>query len=241
MKSSCLFFLLLILSVVSETFGTSIVSDQVFEPDNSSYGRTRWIGYREDELAAQTFKVGKSGDLIAIEVLAAKEPLNSATLTLELRSTSAGAPTEGLGGIGVLAESTVDGVHVPTAAEPFNIVARATHLDARWVRFEISPIPVSVGEVLAIVLRTSNPGHITDMFYWIGGGYREYAAGAPYFYDGQSWVEEIDRFGGKVTDAGFRTYVDVVPEPRLNSMILAVGLFLSFLRSNRWAALPHCF
>jgi hypothetical protein len=204
--------------------GAVPVLDQSFEPQNPLL----LLGTASEGNSAQTFTVGITGVLSQVDVLIEQNgPFPE--LRLDVRPTVDGLPIED-------DNAALASVTVPLAAIPF---PRA------FLSFDVSSfgIHVSQGELLAIVL-TGNarwygvaPGigtpaveglaPVADDPYPGGAAYFRGPPGAPTF--------SLPGGGRLVADLGFRTFVDVVPEPTTFMLfgIGVVGLVLGRVARHR--------
>ncbi|MBW2696251.1 MAG: hypothetical protein JRE70_07245 [Deltaproteobacteria bacterium] len=131
---------------------------------------------------AQTFTVGVGGTLESVDILIRQFGTPS-DLLFDIRGTVGGIPIENDG-------TTLAAVPVPSTDVP---------TDLTWVSVDVSSfnVPVQVGDVLAIVLRTNGSGG----YQWGAQQGNPYSGGAPYFRNpGPSWTIQTE-------DSGFRTYV----------------------------------
>jgi hypothetical protein len=193
--------------------GAVPVLDQSFQPQNPLL----LLGTASEGNSAQTFTVGITGILSQVDVLVEQNgPFPE--LRLDVRPTVQGLPMED-------DNAALASVTVPLAAIPF---PRA------FLSFDVSSfgIHVSEGELLAIVL-TGNarwygvaPGigtpivvealaPLADDPYPRGAAYFRGPPGAPTF--------GLPGGGSLVADLGFRTFVDVVPEPT-TLMLFGIGV-----------------
>jgi uncharacterized membrane protein len=187
---------------------------------------------------AQTFTVGVSGTLESVDILI-NQFGTPGDLLFDIRDTTGGVPLENDG-------TTLAAVAVPPSDVPTT---------QAWVSVDVSSfnVLVQVGDVLAIVLRTSGAGG----YQWGAEQGNPYSGGAPYFRNpGPSWTLQTE-------DSGFRTYVSqeathlfvavpdnrfldnsdpdgdfallIVPEPSWNVLILSgvLGLLVVFRVSKR--------
>lgn len=165
---------------------------------------------------AQTFTVGLTGLLTRIDVQVRHSVYGPPTTPLLFdirRTTSTGAPVEDDGGSDVLASMTFNAAAIPV--QPFTLATTT---------IDLTPFSIFVeaGDVLAIALRTDEPGYST------AGIFQTYAEGSMFFRFGSGgWGEDLSR-----RDFGFRTFVDTavqnpnppaVPEPATLAL-LTTGL-----------------
>lgn len=160
---TCLFILVGIVlpgSVLAEP-----VLDQVNDPESTS-GQA-FIGPDNIVDWAETFTVGVTGILDSIEVRVRRESIEvTDPLLFDIRTTTNGTPTLSDTGENILFATSIPAETILTGYE--------------WLFYSIdvsaASIPVSTGEVLAIVLRSDGSTASGDRAYrWLGGG--SYAAG----------------------------------------------------------------
>jgi hypothetical protein len=161
-----------------------------------------WAG----QSAAQTFTVGMTGRLTALDLLLddASEELNTDLFRIELRPVVDGLPSSD-----------------PSSARTFADFAALSmpYLGPAWRRYDLPPAEVVAGEQLAIVITPTGRARAI----W-AGDIPGYAAGAP-FIGGTTGFTSIGfyPFGTGVGDYGFQTYVETaVPEPGL-ALVAAVA------------------
>lgn len=162
---------------------------------------------------AQTFTVGAGGILTGVDVLICKGFNTTQDLLFDVRKTVGGVPAESddLGSNAVLANIRVPSIRVKIHDVQF------VHIDIGEFKVEVSP-----GDVLALVLRPSEPFVQGDDDGYAWGGNRnddQYTLGTRYsrsILDGPAWGSFPTR------DMGFVTYVDngsAVPEPASVTMM----------------------
>ena len=196
MRRPALSALSLLLAVASPAAGAPILDQQAEVGQSAAFGLSELT-------RAQTFTVGVDGVLDSVELLLR----DSGTKTFEIHATTGGVP--------VLGSTPLASVSVTFAAGL-----------ASWVAIDFSSfaIPVSVGDVLAIV----QPGALpVGGFWWAGGG--GYAGGTLY--------STIDSSPGAYVafpslDFNFRTYVEA-PEPAAGLLAAVAALLLLAGRRGR--------
>jgi hypothetical protein len=165
--------------------------DQFFEADWSNNTLWAHIGHNliEENVAAQTFTAGAVGALTRVEMLVALayQPIPR-PLILEVQSTTAGEP---------------DGTVLASASLPSSSLS----VQPEFVSFVLdTPVPVQIGDVLALVLRCDEFDHATSQWYFLIGKLGDlatYPGGRGFsWYDGTLWD------AGYEYDFGFRTYLD---------------------------------
>jgi hypothetical protein len=216
--------------------GAVPVLDQSFDPQNPLF----LLGTASEGNSAQTFTVGIEGILSRVDVLVEKNgPFPE--LRLDVRPTMDGLPIEDDNA--VLASVTVPLEAIPSP--------RA------FLSFDVSSfrVLVSPGELLAIVL-TGNarwygvaPGIGTPGLVEVLAEPADdpYPRGAAYFRrPPEAPTFDLPGGGRLVADLGFRTYVDVIPEPP-TLMLFGIGVFGLMLSrlvhygrraKHRWNAVP---
>lgn len=192
--------------------------DQQYTAPSDNIGPTPW-GLPVDW--AQTFTVGITGVLDSVTVKGGRANLPIEPLLIDVRTTVAGVPTEGNAGGNILGSVVLAPADVPPAYG--DIVADLSGF----------AINVSVGDVLAIVVRSAT-GSSADP------GYYELRGRAPGGYDGGG---AFVRIGAGDTwhpyasfptlDIAFSTYVNPVPEPGSILMFVAAALALTVPRPRR--------
>ncbi len=192
--------------------------DQQYTAPSDNIGPTPW-GLPVDW--AQTFTVGITGVLDSVTVKGGRANLPIEPLLIDVRLTVAGVPTESDAGANILGSVVLAPGDVPQAYG--DIVADLSGF----------AINVSVGDVLAIVVRSAT-GSSADP------GYYELRGRAPGGYDGGG---AFVRIGAGDTwhpyasfptlDIAFSTYVNPVPEPGSIAILVAAALGLTASRPRR--------
>ncbi len=178
----------LLLALASPAAGAPILDQQAEVRQSAAFGLSELT-------RAQTFTVGVDGVLHSVELLLR----DSATRTFEIHATTGGVP--------VLGSTPLASVSVDFAAG-----------FASWVAIDFSSfaIPVSVGDVLAIVQPGASPA---AGFWWAGGG--DYAGGTLYSTTDPSPGAYV---ASPELDFHFRTYV--TPEPAAGLLAAVTALLL---------------
>ena len=140
---------------------------------------------------AQTFTVGESGFLSKIDLMLYERMPAGATLIIDVRETTGGAPNES------------DAINNVLLTFGVSTGALST-VEDEYVTFEVSQfgVQVTAGQVLAIVLRA--PGGASIGYDWSSNDPDIYAGGAVYFRDHSGtglWIANPN------SDSGFRTHV----------------------------------
>ena len=201
---------LMALSVPMGVAHAVLVLDQVFDPGPMP---TVGSGVSLDIPKAQTFTVGLAGTLARVDVdILRQASVGNGPLLFDVRATTgSGAPIEN--NATTLASFTVPAATVPTTFGFFSVDVSAFG------------IPVTPGEILAIVLR----GTRTDTDYeWVGGFPNPYPAGAAYFRNASAGFPTWTLAGD---DLGFKTFVAVAPAP---STVVLLGAGLAALGGVAW-------
>ena len=184
--------LTIVLLVVARTDASSI-QDQAFAPTPPDT-----IPTIADYQWAQTFTVGATGTLTDVDVLVAQQSfLHTEDLQITIFDTSGGAPH-----VAVTAPVHISPASVPVVAHP------TTWSSYAYVRAAFQ-LPVTTGDVLAIVLSTG-PG---SQYYWAGRWTGGYPGGQLYSNSGQQWTS------AGTEDQVFRTFVAPSRPPTANSGI----------------------
>jgi acetyltransferase-like isoleucine patch superfamily enzyme len=165
---------------VNEVQATPI-ADQQYSPSNNLGG----LAITATQPVTQTFTVNLEGILGSIEITQVKQHNCPSTddLTMTVVEASGGIPTSN-----ELAHLTVGPSAVASHTSPFASVS-----------FDISSfeVPVSVGDVLAIVLSTAAPGDGCP-YAWNGDAPGAYAGGATFLFGSEN-----------LRDMAFRTWVEL--------------------------------
>jgi Immunoglobulin I-set domain len=159
---------------------------------------------------AQTFTVGVNGILTSVDVLIGQlyNPF-AASLTLDIRTTTAGGvPTEPNSDLNILTSLTL----------PAKMIPQSNGGTFAWVTFDVPDFAVTIGQVLAISMRTDAGAHYGDPddipFVWnaddgVGTPVGTYTGGGAFARgvsaDALTWSAQAN------TDYSFRTFVDPVP------------------------------
>ena len=131
--------------------GFAIV-DQQFAPGSRNIIASVGTGNTSDK--AQTFTVGITGKLTGLDVWVDRRPAVVQPLVMDIRRTQAGVPSEADTGPDILASEALPAtlfVTAPGAIDP--PPATLSHIELNAKSF-----PVVAGDVLAIVLRSDDPG-----------------------------------------------------------------------------------
>jgi hypothetical protein len=193
-----------VLVVASGVAFADPVPDQSFTPSLPT-GTTATVGLSNSVDWSQTFTVGLTGTLTSFDVAIRTISTAFSPLLVDLRTTSGGLPTEADAGANVLFSTSVTGIPNDPNFTIHSFVVG---------------VPVTAGDVLAIVLRSDDEIEIYD---WAAVNAGTYAGGAAFQRIGSAWG------AGGPRDLWFRTFVDQgtapVPEPALLAL-LVTGLGL---------------
>jgi PEP-CTERM motif len=209
---------LMVISLPPRAARAVLVLDQVFDPGPSP---TAFSGVSLGIPKAQTFTVGLAGTLARVDVDILRQdngPLGNGPLLFDVRSTTGGgAPIEN--DATPLASLTIPAATIPTTFGFFSIDVSGFG------------IPVTPGEILAIVLR----GTRTDTDYeWVGSFPNPYPAGDLYFRNASAgfptWTLE-NTLDQESVDLAFKTFVAAAPAP---STLVLFGAGLTFLAGIAW-------
>jgi PEP-CTERM motif-containing protein len=175
------------------------IVDQQLTPTGNFPG----FAVANDRTQIQTFTVGITGAVTAIDVQVSREPLTVENLVLSLWSTdAAGLPQARLATESV---APTDPAFTSTGPRPF-------------IRLDLTAggVEVTAGELLAIELNSNaaNNPPFNERYLWEIGG--QYDRGTAYTQIGSSFFRQSDDFH-------FRTFVTSVPEPG-TLVLLSTGL-----------------
>ena len=224
------------------------IDQQYVPPTINGYGI---VGAAQRVDTAQTFTVGITGLLSAVDVWVTRHETVSQPLLFDIRRTLGGIPVDVDSGPGILASGAV-AAQLVAVSRPFDPPSGVTS-DSRIIDLNgpyLAPealvhvdlrtfgISVSESEVLAIVLRSDDPNEFRGYTYaWHGKSPGQYHRGAEY---SRSTVDNIwytlDIVESLSFDHAFRTYVDVIPEPKTAMLLLAYALLGM---GNRFKALSQ--
>jgi len=166
---------------------------------------------------AQTFTAGVTGVLTDIEVIVGRATLSiSDGLIWDVRTVIAGTPSDPDSGLNILASGTVAAADVPVTIDPSNFLSLGG-----------MSVSVSTGDVLAIVLRSMSPESGAYRWKFSDNNDSVYAAGASFDrIFSPSWDSNTSPFD----DAGFRTFVNAVPEPNGVLALVVLGVAIGATR-----------
>lgn len=195
--------------------------DQEFAPATPNFSAVVGAGNLADW--AQTFTVGISGTLTGLDLRIGRQPTTQQPLLYDLRTTSGNAPTESDAGASVLVSGQLQASEVPTDFELSAPPNAFVHIDLSGAALQ-----VSAGDVLAIVLRSDNPG---TAYRWFGVGgppsIPRYSGGDSYHRHLAGWNKLAEN-----GDNAFRTYVSAVPEPSCSVLVLMGSAMIGVSRST---------
>lgn len=191
-------------------------------PDQSYVGSSEAliVGYasypNQQVEQGQTFTVGESGYLIGLNVqvtLFDTTPgLTTNNLVVSLRNTTSG---------GAPGATILESVSVPASS----VSDSGFSSQPSWVGVDFtSPVSVTSGETLAIVLDSTAIESGTQGYGWFGGNSSNLYPG------GSGWGHVVGSSWNKDTlDFGFQDFVSTVPEPSCAALavlgVLLLGLF----------------
>jgi hypothetical protein len=152
---------------------------------------------------AQTFTVGITGTLTGFDVWVDRQPEVSQPLLFDIRTTLAGAPSDPDTGPNVLASGSLPAsMFLADEGSPGSPPSILLHVELSSRSFS-----VVAGQVLAIALRSDDPGAVTSLTYnWHGNEPGAYTRGSAYLRVAGGWEPQV-------TDQVFRAYVNPIPEP----------------------------
>lgn len=220
----------------------SAQADVIIDQEVITYPNTGYIGYILDypgDYFAQTFTVRHSGQLVSIGVQVSlynfspnQPPIDDLHVKL-VRTDLAGAPAIN----DVLAEATISRFSLSRSYRP----GPFTDVD-----FSNSHVQVAAGDVLAVALSSNQTyfisPHLGADYIWYRSTRNELPGGEYYIYSpsqfGPAPFKNIYLYGNDRTiDAGFRVFIDVIPEP--SSVSLAVMCSCLFCGS-RYSRVAGC-
>ena len=177
---------------------------------------------------SQSFRVGKTGEMTGIDLLLMRDEIVQLPLLVDVRMMSVGGlplaevPTVADDGATVLAKSSVLPENVPSMPRVVGYDLNA----AAMVHVALPRFSVIEGQSLAIVLRSSAPLGTGLGYMWLTG-YPTYPQGEMFSRppDGTEWTSGFNV-------AGFRTYVDVVPEPTTFTLAATSVVLIAAVRNS---------
>ncbi len=209
---------LVCLFVSSAAARGAVVLDQVHEPSlQASVSGAGNVGAANTVAWGQTFTVGFNGKLSAVEVLINRQAVVTQPLLFDIRTIDGDVPSISDAGANILTGGSIPASSIPAASSDDLDFA-----ELGWVQLDLPDLPVTPGQVLALVLRSDDPGGEAGLtYYWA-------LANDPGYPDGQlasrSLSDPWSPSAGIGADMGFRTYVDVVPEPSAMSLLACAAL-----------------
>ncbi len=190
------------------------IIDQQFVGQSGTGSATAHIGWSNEYQQSQTFTVGRTGSLTAVDVYVIALERENNPLVVDVRRVVNGAPTTGDSGPHILASATIAKQNVPTAASLPGPLNGSEVWGGPMLHVDLPDFPVSAGEQLAITVRSNDIGvgymwiHTLE---WMNQPHNlGYAEGNLFAWYANDWVDYTE-------DGGFRTYV--TPEP--TSLVLA--------------------
>jgi len=139
--------------------------------------------------AAQTFRVGMSGELVAVELYLRPVGNPVGTVPVEIRDEESSHP-----GDAVLATGTIDAEAV---------------VEEGFVRVDLTPLDVVPNEVVAIVVGAFDPSPAGDQLDWMASRVNPYFLGNALIRSGvDHWGVLYDPGEDSLIDFAFRTWVE---------------------------------
>lgn len=202
------------------------VIDQQFLPSSWSIDVNVGAGNVNDW--AQTFTVGITGQLIGFDVVVDRNSSVVQPLLYDIRRTVGGVVTEDDTGSNVLASVSVSAQAIPVVSRPPQLSSLIQHVDISG-----AGVLVTAGDVLAIVLRSDDPGQTRsggDTYGWYGfyTDINTYTGGDT-FLRYRNGDNQWDNYGG---DLEFQTEVTPVPESS-SFTLMAIGGVIALAASRR--------
>jgi hypothetical protein len=224
MSISARFVFLTLLFSVNAPLPALANVDQEFFPPGNAVINTLNVGASNRNDFAQTFTVGRTGVLTGFDISAGRQVGVTMPLLYDIRKTATLIPEASDSLPGVLAFGSVPASAIaPSDGASGTQLLQLLHIDLA------QPIPVNINDVLAIVLRSDDPGSTQGRTYPVRASVvnsfsqYDYPGGILYYRYLGTW----EVVGDGVQDLFFRTYV--VPEPS-TLLLAAVGLPLLLRR-----------
>jgi PEP-CTERM motif len=163
---------------------------------------------------AQTFTVGITGQLTGFDVSVNRAPVVTQPLLYDIRRTTRGVPTQADSGANILVSGSLSALSIPFEQRNY-LLPSLTHVDVSGAN-----LSVAAGDVLAIVLRSDDPGQFGggQTYAWVGSfPNAPYDRGAPFLRaNDDQWAAAA----AQLSELAFRTEVTPVPEPATLILIL---------------------
>jgi hypothetical protein len=203
----------------------SVVVDQTYDGEEFTgaahvNNSTDWPNASRDW--SQAFRVGRTGEMIGIDLLLMRDESAQAPLLVDIRTMSNVGPTTDDEGTNVLAMASVLAEKVPTMPDVVGYDLTA----AVMVHVPLRRFPVIEGQSLAIVLRASAPLDPGLGYMWLTGYAGMYPERQMFSRPPVSsqWTPGFNA-------AGFLTYVDAVPEPTTFMLSATSVVVLAVIRT----------
>jgi hypothetical protein len=172
---------------------------------------------------SQSFRVGKTGEMTGIDLLLMRDVIVQLPLLIDVRMMSDGRPTADDAGSNVLAKASVLAEDVPSMPSVAGYDLNA----AAMVHVPLPGFPVIEGQSLAIVLRSFAPPGTGLGYMWLTGYPGTYPQGEMF-----SRPPGFTQWTDGTADTGFRTYVDVVPEPTAFTLAATSAALIAAFRNT---------
>lgn len=223
MKTLTLALALALTACCASIANATVVIDQATDAQEFS-GATHIYSMRD---WSQSFRVGKTGEMTGIDLLLMRDESVQQPLLVDVRMMSveglplAEVPTVADDGANVLAKASLLPENVPSMPRVVGYDLNA----AVMVHLPLPRFSVTEGQSLAIVLRSAASIETTLGYMWLTG-YPTYPQGEMF-----SRQPESAQWTSGFSDTGFRTYVDVIPEPTTFTLAATSMALIAAVRS----------